>query len=453
MTGINPHDDDAASAPHAGPGPEGHIPSESLAARSLTDRSKAEETGTSETHAADHQEERESGPRIWPRVVGVLILLLGAGGAWVWQNPGFLQHTWASVFPGSSSGATENSPIKMLEVRVARLEARPVTGDLESLNQRLAALEKRTPQAGVTSGAATGPSQPTSSADLRPVLARLDALEARARQSASPRQETTPAGGAAGPDLTPLLERLDSLEAHAKEAPTPPTAPAQNLGPLVGRLDALEKIMTGHEVDPGKIDALTARVEALSARDPAAELRGRLEGMERQMTGLSSSGAKLADGTAKAMRLARLEAAAISLSAGRALGPIPDAPPALAKFTNVAPPTEARLRLAFPAAAEAARQVSLSDTEGKDFFDRVLARLQDVRLITVREGDHVVIGNSASATLAHAKMLLEVGDLGGAVKTVATLTGPPAEKMAGWLADAASLVAAREALVSLADNG
>jgi hypothetical protein len=95
----------------------------------------------------------------------------------------------------------------------------------------------------------------------------------------------------------------------------------------------------------------------------------------------------------------------------------------------------------------------LPDTEGKDFFDRVLARLQDVRLITVREGDHLVIGNAAAATLTHAKMLLDVGDLGGAIKTVGTLTGPPAEKMAGWLADVTSLVAAREALVSLADNG
>jgi len=448
MTGNNPQNDQAASAPHGGPVPESHIPAESLAARSLTDRSKAEEAETSDLHAADHQEERESGPRIWPRVVGVLILLLGAGGAWIWQNPGFLQHTWASVFPGSSSGETENSPIKLLEARVARLEARPSPGDLEPLNQRLAALERRASPTGATAGPASA------TVDLKPVLARLEALEARARQSAPPRQDTSSTGGPAGPDV---LARLDALEAQLRETPAQRQAtdgaPAQDLRPLVGRLDALEKVVAGHEVEPGKIDALNARVETLSARDPAAELRGRLEGMERQMSGLSSTDAKLADNTAKAMRLARLQAAAIALSAGRALGPIPDAPPALAKFTNVAPPTEARLRLAFATAAEAARQVSLPDTEGKDFFDRVLARLQDVRLITVREGDHLVIGNAAAATLTHAKMLLDVGDLGGAIKTVGTLTGPPAEKMAGWLADATSLVAAREALVSLADNG
>ncbi len=98
-------------------------------------------------------------------------------------------------------------------------------------------------------------------------------------------------------------------------------------------------------------------------------------------------------------------------------------------------------------------QVSLPDTEGKPFFDRVLARLQDFRLITVREGDHVVIGNSTAAILAHARVLLEVGDLGGATRTVATLSGPPATKMAPWLADANALQAAREALAALAESG
>jgi hypothetical protein len=95
----------------------------------------------------------------------------------------------------------------------------------------------------------------------------------------------------------------------------------------------------------------------------------------------------------------------------------------------------------------------LPDTDGKPFFDRVLARLQDFRLITVREGDHVVIGNSTAATLTHARVLLDAGDLGGAIRAVATLSGPPAVKMAPWQADATALQAAREALASLAESG
>jgi len=49
--------------------------------------------------------------------------------------------------------------------------------------------------------------------------------------------------------------------------------------------------------------------------------------------------------------------------------------------------------------------------------------------------------------------LLDAGDLPGAIRTVATLTGPAAEKMAPWLADAKALQAAREALASLAESG
>ena len=120
---------------------------------------------------------------------------------------------------------------------------------------------------------------------------------------------------------------------------------------------------------------------------------------------------------------------------------------------TAAPPTEAGLRLAFDPASQAALKVSQPDTEDKPFLDRVMARLQDSRLITVREGDHVLVGNSTATTLVHARTLLDAGDLDGAVKAVSSLTGPPAEKMAAWLADAKSLREAREALVALAGNG
>jgi DNA-binding FadR family transcriptional regulator len=83
----------------------------------------------------------------------------------------------------------------------------------------------------------------------------------------------------------------------------------------------------------------------------------------------------------------------------------------------------------------------------------VLARLEGSHLITVREGDRVVVGNSTAATLTHARALLDAGDLGGAARAVGTLTGPAAEKMAPWLADAKALQAAREALAALAEKG
>jgi hypothetical protein len=182
-------------------------------------------------------------------------------------------------------------------------------------------------------------------------------------------------------------------------------------------------------------------------------VRGKLDDVEHRLGELTAGETKLADATGHTERLARLDAAAIALAAGRPLGAIPDAPPALARFATASPPTEAGLRLAFAAASQAALRVSRPDTEGKPFLDRILARLQDFRLITVREGDHVVIGNSDAAALARARVSLDAGDLDGAVRTVATLTGPPAEKMAPWLADAKALQAAREALASLTEAG
>ena len=79
----------------------------------------------------------------------------------------------------------------------------------------------------------------------------------------------------------------------------------------------------------------------------------------------------------------------------------------------------------------------------------MIARLQDFKLITVRQGGNVLIGSSAAATVARAQVLLEAGDLAGAARMVAMLTGPPAEKMAPWLEDANALIAAREALATL----
>src|ERR1700674_3976334 len=112
--------DQPVPAAAGGNAPQPGLPPESRAARSLTDRSKAEEP---HTHESDP--EPVSGPRLWPRVVGVLILLIGAGGVWIWQNPGFVQSSLRSLFPGTAGHDTGAAEIKALETRVTRLEQRP----------------------------------------------------------------------------------------------------------------------------------------------------------------------------------------------------------------------------------------------------------------------------------------------------------------------------------------
>ena len=206
-------------------------------------------------------------------------------------------------------------------------------------------------------------------------------------------------------------------------------------------------------MEPARLDALATRIEAVAARDPAADLRTRLAETEKQVTGLTGTASTVTGIADRTARIARAQAVSAALAAGQKLGSIPDAPPALARFATVAPPTEAALRLAFPAAEKAALNVSLPDMKGKSLLDRMLARLQDYHLITVRQGDEVVVGNLTAETLNHAHTLLRAGDLAGAVKTVSTLTGDPARAMAAWLEDAKALLAAREALAVLTGNG
>ena len=379
----------------------------------VTDRSEGNEPAGNESEMLA---EPGSRPRTWPRVVGVLILLLGAGGAWIWQNPDFIRGTMAPLWPWSGTQATGAASVKALEARVARLEQRPPPADLSVLIQRLDALENR------------GSAQP----DMRPLMARLDALEARMNE-APPRSAGT-----------------------ATQAPGP-IASEPDLRPVMARLDGLEKSVAAHTVDPGKVDAISSQVQALTAHQPDAALGGKLDELEHRLAALAADDAKLAEGSDHANRLARLEAAEIALAAGHPLGPllspIANLPPALTRFATTAPPTEAALRLAYTPAAQAALKVSRPDTEGKPFLDQVMARLQDFRLITVREGDHVLVGNSAAALLVHARVLLDAGDLDGAIKVVSELSGPVAAKMAPWLANATALAAAREALAALAEAG
>ena len=383
----------------------------------------------------------ERGPRLWPRVAGALVLLAGVGGAWVWQNPEPARRLFTQG--GSAEREAAETRVKTLETRLARLEQRPVADPARldalekrpSLDARLDALEKRPLPVPV---------------DVRPLLSRLDALEARS---------TLPFIATSGVDLRPYIARIETLEQQTAKPGIDPARiealerQAAKPGIDPARIEALEKLAARPAVEPARLDALATRIEAVAARDPAADLRTRLTETEKQVTGLAGTASTVTGIADRTARIARAQAVAAALAAGQKLGSIPDAPPALARFATVAPPTEAALRLAFPAAEKAALNVSLPDMKGKSLLDRMLARLQDYHLITVRQGDEVVVGNLTAETLNHAHTLLRAGDLAGAVKTVSTLTGDPARAMAAWLEDAKALLAAREALAVLTGNG
>jgi hypothetical protein len=276
--------------------------------------------------------------------------------------------------------------------------------------------------------AATGPSE-----DMQALSHQVETLESRIAQL-----EQRPA--AVPTDLSPLSARLDALERR----------PAADPAPLANRLALLEQKASGDTQVAGRVDALAGRLEALSGKDDSvqAELTRQIEAEGARIAALEKTSGQMSGIADRAGKLARIQAATTALAAGRPLGEIPGAPPALARYVAVAPPTEAALRLSYPAAERAALAVTSPETEGKPFLDRVLARAQD--LVTVRQGDHVIIGDEGAGILARARTALMAGDLPAAAAAVADLHGAPAKAMADWLAQAQALLAARAALADLA---
>jgi hypothetical protein len=203
------------------------------------------------------------------------------------------------------------------------------------------------------------------------------------------RPAPTPLAAPPASDLRPLEARIAALEQRPAPAPQPPP-PAPDLGPLQSRIDTLE-----HRVG----------------------------------------------------ELARLQAAAEALDAGQPLGTWPGAPPALARFANEKPPTIAELRLAFTAAARRAAQESRPKPATGSFAERMWTNIAS--LVTVREGDRVIVGSPATVVLDAARERLDAGDLAGAVAALDALDAGAAAAMADWRARAQSLLDARAALAQL----
>ncbi len=313
------------------------------------------------------------------------------------------------------------------------------------------------------------------------VTPRIDALQTRLTQLES-RPEATP------PNLAPLEGRIAALEGRLAALEARP-APVPDLGPITSRLDAATAKQTDavaaltSRIDAtdgkqneamaalaGRVDAATAKLDATSGA-----ITSRLEAFEGRVASAEKSAkdagaqasqqvsaaaaqlgaqvdAKVGSVTETARQLSRLQAAGAALAAGQKLGEIPGAPPALARFATEAPPTEYQLRLAFPAAAQAAAAASQPEgIEDKPFLDRVWGRAQ--RSVSVRQGDRMVLGDAAGGILARAKQALDGGDLPAALTALDGLSVPSKAAMAGWIGQARALVEARAALAQLAARG
>lgn len=343
---------------------------------------------------------------------------------------------------------------------------------LHDIARRLAALEAR-----------PGP-------DLGPALARAEAAEA----AAAAVQRALDAAAAelrrAAEDRAAALDRrLVAIEAATQadgrrlaaleDAARRPVADPAALAALAGRVDRLAEGAAAREAREGEQErardsltrALEARIAAAerSAADRAAALEAatgqRLAGVEAALAaraeqlerGLSARLATVegrerhvAEAEARLVRLVAVSAARMALEEGRplaaALAGLADPPAALARFAETHPPTEAALRLSFAEAARAARAAA-EPARGAGMLDAAAQRLGG--LVTIRRGDELLLGNPAEATLDLARRALEAGDLAGAVARLGRLPDASRAAMAGWLADAEALLAARSALAQL----
>lgn len=343
--------------------------------------------------------------------------LLYAGGfvalaiavVWLWTRP--VPQPTPGVDPARV--AALETRLGQMEPRVAQLEPR-----LAPLDRRIAALEQR-----------PAPDAPPPPPDLAPLERRLStALDRIAALEERPAGQTLPLDDlAARRDLAALAARQDTI--------------ASRQDALAARQQQAENEFTAR---------VTGAERSLTDRIAAAErtLSDRLAALETRLAAAEQVASRLPQVEDRAARLARLATAQAALDAGQPLGTIPGAPPELARFATAAPPTEASLRLAFPAAARAAREAAGPDTSGQGVLESAWNRAQ--ALVTVRRGEEVVVGDPAAGTLATARRALEAGDLAGAVATLGRLPPQAAAAMEGWTGQARALLAARAALARLA---
>jgi len=294
--------------------------------------------------------------------------------------------------------------------------------------------------------------------------AAMTALRRQVQAQADQHAADQSAAQTLGRQVQTLADRIDRLEKAAASASAP--APA-DLGDLPRRVDELSAKVAALADRPAEASTANAPPADSSATHQAVEELGRRvaqsadsqkESLNDQKAALDQLGARLdklehgagqsAGATDRVVRLTRVQAALVALQAGQKLGDIPDAPPAVARFSKVAPPTDAVLREAFPALAAHAREVSRPDVSHRSFFERALTRLQ--QSVTVRQGDDVLVGDPAAGILADTQAKIQAGDLAGAVANLRKLSGPAADAMKDWVEQAGALLAARAALADLA---
>jgi len=344
--------------------------------------------------------------------------------------------------------AVDPARVATLEQSVQALQAGPVT------------------QLGQTIGAVQQQLQALQSGPLAQAQQRLDALDAAQQQRVGGLEQRAQQ---AEQQLAALQKQIEG-QASEREA-------FQNR--MTGRIEQAERNFS-QSIDSARTQ-LEQRIEqriaaaeqalnprfsavetAMQQRIASAEESARQRMQERDRTlderfaNLEKRESRLNDAERRLNRLIATTATESALEAGRPLGQglstLPgEAPAALRRYADTAPPTEASLRLAFEDAAREARAKSQPSNEGQGVWESAANRLGN--LVTVRRGDNVVWGDPVGGQLEEARRALDAGDLRGAVQRVESLPDSSKAAMQDWLDRAKGLLAARDALQQLRAGG
>jgi len=265
---------------------------------------------------------------------------------------------------------------------------------------------------------------------------------------------------AAGEKIAAVDQKVAGVDGRLTQVADRPI-PVPDLDKLTARLDALEARLPDQTQSASRLDVLSGRIEALSGHDQTNldvlkqqldkdldTLKQQLDKNTSRISALEKTASSLGTVSARVDRGARVQAVGAALAAGQPLGDIPGAPPALSRFAHSAPPTEAELRMTFPAVERAALAAAQTGIDNAPFIDRVWDKTQG--LLTVRQGNDLVLGNQSAAALSRAHTALDAGDLVAAANAVATLKGEALQATDGWLAEAKALIDARAALADMA---
>ncbi len=400
-----------------------------------------------------------------------LLIAAGLGGGiyWVWSHPLPQQGVQSAASSATTApDADTAAKLQALSDRVDKLEKSPApaapqpVGDtdtpakLQALSDRLDKIEKAPPPE--ASAPAAAPAASDATVDLSKKLddlgSQVSSLSSRQDQLAAGLSKVQETAAQKTPDIaTPPPDHAAQEMANAAALQA-----QQQVADLGGKTNSAltEQRSTLETLEQrlGKLEQAEQTAQSTAAAQSSAQIgaiESRVGKLERSEGHLEQSEGQLQGATKDAALAVKLEAAQAALADGKPLGDLPGAPPALARFATAAPPTESALRAQFNDVSAAILAASRPEEVHTTFFSRALARME--QSVTVRQGDHVIVGDPAAGVVAHAQVLLNGGDLAGAVNALSALTGRAADAAKSWCEQAQALVAARAALLTMAAHG